>query len=275
VSTGYVILSGPHKQMPTSAKVAMVAALEREVRPLVKRWRKVEREYEGRRLKFFETEEAVLVCGGIGAEAARRATEAVIALYQPELVQSVGFAGALDPALNVGDIFSPNRVIDARDGSAVETATGRGTLVSAAHIAGAEQKLKLARSYGAQAVDMEAAAVARGAQARDVRFTAVKAISDEHNFAMPALDRFVDEQGQFRTSRFVVFAGLRPWLWPSLIRLARNGEKASRALCIELDQSIDAAKKTDVSGSALHPMTRESFVRVMHDRSVRQINGSE
>ena len=32
--------------MPNSAKVAMVAALEREVSPLVKRWNKVEREYE-------------------------------------------------------------------------------------------------------------------------------------------------------------------------------------------------------------------------------------
>src|SRR5580700_9671319 len=145
--------------MASSATVAMVAALEREVRPLVKGWRKVEREHEGRRFKFFESGEAVVVCGGIGAEAARRATEAVIALYRPELVQSVGFAGALDSGLKVGEIFSPNRVVDARDSSAVVTATGHGTLVTAAHIAGAEQKLKLAKSYGAQAVDMEAAAV--------------------------------------------------------------------------------------------------------------------
>src|SRR5271170_4727832 len=124
-------------------KVAMVAALEREVRRLVKYWRSIEREYEGRRFKFFESGQAVLVCGGIGAEAARRATEAVIALYEPELVQSVGFAGALDPGLKVGWIFSPTRIIDARDGSSVETGAGFGFLVSAATIAGAEQKVKL------------------------------------------------------------------------------------------------------------------------------------
>ena len=87
----------------------MVAALEREVRLLVKRWRRIEREHEGRSFTFFESGQAVLVCGGIGAEAARRATEAVIALYQPELVLSVGFAGALDPGLKVGEIFSPSR----------------------------------------------------------------------------------------------------------------------------------------------------------------------
>ena len=160
----------------------MVAALEREVRPLVKRWRKVEREHQGRGFTFFEDGEAALVCGGIGAEPARRATEAAIALYQPELVQSVGFAGALDPTLNVGEIFSPSRVIDARDGSSVETATGHGVLVSVATVADVEQKAKLAESYGAHAVDMEAAAVARGAQARSVRFMAVKAISDDSTF---------------------------------------------------------------------------------------------
>jgi len=103
--------------MTHSAKVAMVAALEREVRSLVKRWRSVEREYGGRDFKFFECGQTVLVCGGIGSEAARRATEAVIALYAPDLVLSVGFAGALDPALKVGEIVSPSRVVDANDGT--------------------------------------------------------------------------------------------------------------------------------------------------------------
>jgi adenosylhomocysteine nucleosidase len=165
--------------MSSAVKVAMVAALEREVRPLVKGWLGVEREYLGRGFKFFENGQAVLVCGGIGADAARRAAEAVIALYGPELVLSVGFAGGLDPALKVGDIFYPGRVVDVRDGSSVETGAGRGVLVSVAGIADGEQKSKFAASYGAQAVDMEAAAVARGAQARGIRFMAVKAISDE------------------------------------------------------------------------------------------------
>jgi adenosylhomocysteine nucleosidase len=242
--------------MANSAKVAMVAALEREVRPLVNRWGRVEREHEGRRFKFFESGESVLVCGGIGAEAARRAAEAVIALYRPELVQSVGFAGALDPALKVGEIFSPSRVIDARDGSSVETGTGCGVLVSAATIAGSEQKVKLAESYGAQAVDMEAGAVARAAQARGVRFVAVKAISDESNFAMPAMDRFVDGNGQFRTGSFVMFAVLRPWLWSRVFQLARNGAKASRALCGELDRYIHQTKTPEVSDPEVHPISK-------------------
>jgi adenosylhomocysteine nucleosidase len=242
--------------MSASVKVAMVAALEREVRPLVKRWRRVEREHEGRRYKFFENGQAVLVCGGVGAEAARRATEAAIALYQPELVQSVGFAGALDPALKVGEIFSPSRVVDARDGSSVEMATGCGVLVSVATIAGPDAKAKLAKSYGAQAVDMEAAAEARGAEARGVRFMSIKAISDESGFAMPAMDRFVDRNGRFHTGSFVIFAALRPGLWPRVIQLARNGAKASRALCAELERYINQPKKAEVSGAELHPISK-------------------
>ncbi len=52
--------------------------------------------YDGRSFVFFERDDMVVVCGGIGVEAARRAAEAVIALYHPALLQSVGFAGALD-----------------------------------------------------------------------------------------------------------------------------------------------------------------------------------
>jgi adenosylhomocysteine nucleosidase len=242
--------------MSTSVKVAMVAALEREVRLLVKRWGRVEREYLSRGFKFFESGQAVLVCGGIGAESARRATEAAIALYEPELVLSVGFAGALDPGLKVGEIFSPSRVIDARDGSSVETVTGDGVLVSAATIAGVEQKVKLAESYGARAVDMEAAAVARGAHARGVRFMAVKAISDESTFVMPSLDRFVDRDGQFRESAFAASLAAQPWLWSKGFQLARNSAKASRALCGELERYVYEPRKTEVSGPGLHPISK-------------------
>ncbi len=86
----------------SARKLAIVAALEREVWPLVNDWKVSEREYEGKKFKFFENEGTVLVCGGIRAQAARRATEAVIALYKPSKIESVGFAGALDRFLESG-----------------------------------------------------------------------------------------------------------------------------------------------------------------------------
>src|ERR1700739_3945236 len=78
------------------SRIAMVAALEREVHPLVKQWRVSDKEHDGKRFRFFEKDDVVLVCGGIGAQAARRAAEAVITLFAPKVVYSVGFAGALD-----------------------------------------------------------------------------------------------------------------------------------------------------------------------------------
>ena len=125
-------------------KIAIVAALDREVSGLTKRWTRVEREHEGRSFDFFEQDEMVVVCGGIGQEAARRAAEAVIALYHPTLLYSVGFAGALDASLHVGDIFAPAVVIDARDGSRIEIegANRNGTLVTFMAVAGIDQKSK-------------------------------------------------------------------------------------------------------------------------------------
>ena len=147
-------------------KVAIVAALEREVKDLISNWSRIEREFEGRKFAFFERGELVVVWGGIGTECARRAAEAVIALYHPARVESVGFAGALDETLRVGEVFRPAEVIDVRDGSRFETsgfesgdAKGDGRLVTFMAVAGAEQKAKLAQAYQARAVDMEAAGV--------------------------------------------------------------------------------------------------------------------
>jgi hypothetical protein len=103
--------------------------------------------------------------------------------------------------------------------------------VSSATVAGKEQKIRLRKAYGATAVDMEAAAVAQGAQARGAEFGALKAISDAADFSLPAMDRFVADDGTFHSVRFAGYVALRPWLWGTTIALARNSSKASRALC--------------------------------------------
>ena len=241
--------------MPDTAKVAIVAALEREVRPLIKHWRATEREYDGRKYKFFENERAVVVCSGIGPEAARRATEAVINLYAPILVQSVGFAGALDSTLRAGTVLTPICIIDAKDGSRVEAGVGHWVVVSVDRTASIEQKAVLAKAYWAHAVDMEAAAVARGAQAHGITFVGLKAISDEAGFEMPSIDRFIASDGTFRTAAFTAFAAFRPWLWLRVIQLARNSAKAAKALCEWLDEYNHDKEELVNRGPGLHPIS--------------------
>lgn len=229
-------------------RLAMVAALEREVHPLIKHWQVREREHEGRVFRFHEDGPAVLVCGGIGPAAARRAAEAVIVLYRPAMLYSVGYAGALDPALAVGELLLPARIINADDSSRVDLPQGQGVLLSHAQVASVAQKSKLRESYGAQAIDMEAAAVARAAEARHLPFQAIKVISDEFNFELPATDRFVDTEGRFREMRFALHAALRPWLWAGLIRLARNSARATSTLCAKLREIL--AEEVSADGSA-------------------------
>jgi adenosylhomocysteine nucleosidase len=227
--------------------VAIVAALEREIATLVRNWRVVDREHDGKNFRFFESGNAVAVCGGMGFEAARRATEAIVSLYKPSLVVSAGFAGALDESLHVGQIFEARCVVDARDSSRIDTGAGSGVLVSFPAVAGAEQKAKLAKSYGAQAVDMEAAAVAKGAEARGLRFATVKAISDEVAFAMPPMDRFIAPDGSFRTRSFALYAAKRPFIWPDVFRLAQNSARAARALSSRLQSQFAVAAEEKVS----------------------------
>jgi adenosylhomocysteine nucleosidase len=222
-------------------KTAIVAALDREVSTLINGCARAEREYQGRKFVFFEQDEMVLVCGGIGMEAARRAAEAIIALYHPLLVQSVGFAGALQADLEVGDIFTPAVVVDARDGSRTKIAAGTGTLVTFMAVANTRQKSALAQAYSAQAVDMEAAAVAAAATAHGIPFTATKVISDGLDFEMPEMSRFIDSQGQFNTVGFAAFVVLRPWLWRSVFTLAGNSSRAARSLGEYLQHSRRSA----------------------------------
>lgn len=238
------------------SRVAIVAALEREVRPLVKDWLVSEQEVSGRRFKFFQKNDFVLVCGGIGAEAARRAAESVIAIYSPQVVYSAGFAGALDATLKVGDVVQPRRVINAGDGSSVKLDRGEGALVSFGSVANPRQKASLRDSFAAQAVDMEAAAVARAAEARGVRFAVVKVISDEFDFVFPSMERFVDSQGQFLEMRFAGFVALRPWVWPRVARLAGNSTRASRALCDWLGKLNADSSSTPSDAAALEAVNR-------------------
>jgi adenosylhomocysteine nucleosidase len=212
-------------------KIAIVAAMEREIWPLVKDWQTVSKEHDGRSFKFYEKQPIALVCGGMGAEAARRAAQAAITLYQPAIVISAGFAGGLKPMLQAGQLLTPRHVVDASDGSRTDAGTGDGVLVTFETVADAEQRAKLADAFGAHAVDMEAAAVARAAEAHGIKFLACKVISDTHDSRLPPIMRFVGADGRFHAGRFVAHVAIRPWLWGGIMRLARNSTVAAKVLC--------------------------------------------
>ena len=152
---------------------------------------------------------------------------------------SAGLAGACDVKLYVGDVVRAATVVDAKTGERFETGADGGVAVTGSQIASVREKARLREAYGATAVDMEAAAVARIARAHGLGFRAVKAISDEANFAMEGLEHFATNDGQFREGAFALHAALRPWMWGEVMELGRSSAKAVRALTEALRAEID------------------------------------
>lgn len=215
--------------------VAMVAALRSELGPLLRGTKA--RKIEG--VEVYQLSSALVVLGGIGRNVAQRAAEIAVREAQPELLVSAGFAGALTPNLKAGDVVQAHEVVDEATGEHYACATGNAVLVSALRVAGVKSKQRLAATYAASAVDMEAAVVARIARQNGIAFAAVKAISDELDFAMPPVSGFVDAEGRFRALAFAGHVALRPQWWISTVTLARNSAIASRNLCAALQHLIE------------------------------------
>jgi adenosylhomocysteine nucleosidase len=223
-------------------RIAIVAAMEREIAPLIRGWQVRTLYQSGHaspQYRLFENGDATVICAGMGEGPARRATATVIREIAPSRVVSVGFAGALDGSLKVGDVFEPRIVVNAKDGSRTDTGSGEKALVSCAFVAGKGQKSKLREAYCASAVDMEAAAVAQGAQAAGIEFAALKAISDAEGTDMPPMGEFIGDNGEFYRSRFVLYVAARPRLWGMTFALARNSGRASRALCAAIARYLE------------------------------------
>jgi adenosylhomocysteine nucleosidase len=157
---------------------------------------------------------------------------------QPELLISVGFAGALTSQHKAGDVLTPGEVIDASSGEIFRCSSDETVLVSGAAVLSGPEKQATATKYQAHLVDMEAAAVTRVARQQGTQFLAVKAISDEVDFSLPPMGRFIDAQGNFKTAKLLAHAAWHPALWPVLVRLGGNTKLAARNLCRWLEDQM-------------------------------------
>jgi len=216
--------------------IGIIAALPREVAPLVKGW-KCERLPGGRTV--YLRENAVVACAGMGSSRVGLAVSAARALLPLTELISVGLAGACDPRLKIGDVVRPGVVIDRNTGERFLDDRYERVLVSSSAILSVAEKERLRIAYDAAAVDMEAATVARLARAHGLGFRAVKVISDTAEFNMSGLAGFATEEGQFREGAFALHAAVRPWMWGRLIGLAKNSGRAVKALNQALRAELD------------------------------------
>lgn len=214
--------------------IAIIAALDRELAPLVRGWQRSSFSHQGRVFRARESESVVAVASGIGAVAAAIAARAVAKRYHPEVMISAGVAGALHQDLHVGSIFVPHLITDSSTGAEYRAESGNGVLVTAAEIADSRSKQRLRENFRASAVDMEAAAVAEVARREQIEFRCVKAISDEFDFEMPPLNQFVDAELRFQSAKFALWTIFHPQHWLHTATLACNTRRATGALCSHL-----------------------------------------
>jgi len=214
---------------------AIVAALPRELSGLVEGWH-VEELPDN--LMVYSNGRSIAACAGMGAEQAARAVRAVLPT-NPALIVSVGLAGACDGNLRAGDVVRAGVVIDEKTNERFVNLKYDRNLVSTDEIVNVDKKMRLRICFDAAAVDMEAATVARMAKVAGVSFRAIKAISDEADFEIGELGKFVTEDGQFREKRFALYASLRPAKWSKVVTLARNSSKAVTALTEVLRSELD------------------------------------
>ncbi len=212
-------------------RTALIAAMPAELKPIVRGWKHTRR--NGVDLWAHRDEDLwVAACAGAGKAAATRAFAAVEEDAPIDLAFSLGWAGALTPDLAPGSAHNVAGVIDVQTGERFRCDADAGSLwlATSPKVADEQEKRRLASTYRADLVDMEAAAIARLAQMRGIPFYAIKGISDGFNSRMPDFNRFIGPQGQFQTARFALYSLLRPSYWPSLIKMGENSKKASQSI---------------------------------------------
>ena len=180
---------------------------------------------------------AVMVANGPGPKLARIAVDrvrehAVKANERLEALISIGFCGGLKPVLEACDIFVASEINGApalAPSSSRPFKTGR--LVSMDRvISTAAEKREFGRD--ADAVEMEAAAVADRARQWDVPFYAVRVVTDTCSESFPVdFNQVRTDSGHFSRAAIVRAALTKPvTVIPELIKLNERTKRAAEVL---------------------------------------------
>jgi adenosylhomocysteine nucleosidase len=220
---------------PTS-KIAIIAALPDELKPLVRGWQQPDRNLWQGRIGDHDT---VAIAGGMGAEAAARAVVRAFTVIEPEALVSYGWTGALTCAVKPPAACVITEVIDDVSGERFATRSSEGyKLITLDHVVRGDEKRRLAEKHRAVLADMEAATVARLAAGRDLAFYCFKGISDGYNDELPDFNSYIGSDGQLKMAPFLAHAALHPKYWPSLRRLGSNSKESATKLAQLVSESL-------------------------------------
>jgi adenosylhomocysteine nucleosidase len=226
--------------------IAIVAALEGELKPFVDGARKWKQRQSHSGCSVWEHRHIdgcwIAACAGMGAARATLAfaeTEKVAAI---DAVCSVGWVGALDGAIRAESVSGASLVVDTQTGERFRPEDSQPdwpVLATTKKVADEREKQRLAASYGAGLVDMEAAAIARIALGKGIPFYCIKAVSDDADARLPNLNPFIAESGRLKMLPFLAHVAVRPGSWSGLMKLGRHSSAAAKNLAEALYAWLD------------------------------------
>lgn len=180
----------------------------------------------------------ILVAHGPGPRLAGAAAQAALdRCHGRAVLLNTGFCGGLSPSLRTGDIFAAKEVFDAAGRRSYPAALPRapepfhqGRLWSQERVAVSVPEKAALQAQGADAVDMEAGAVAAEAARRNAAFYCVRVVTDPADEPLPVdFNACRDPEGRFSRPRITLAALLHP---NSLVPLLRFGRTCRRAALI-------------------------------------------
>ena len=201
-----------------------------------------------------------LVTSGMGLKRAAQAARALIAAINPQLLVSVGVAGAVNADLEIGDVVAARDTCLLENGMpgrfqplAILSDAARQAIVQALQPRGASlYDGTTVSTYGSQFVqrqseelanpvlEMETEGIARVAAEQGIPLLSLRAISDGPRAPIPFnLETMVDEQYNLRTGRIIKTILGHPQIVPQLLRMGRNTRLAAGNAAIALIAALN------------------------------------
>jgi len=226
--------------MVSSQRVLLVAAEAREfagLLPLCSGVRRVDWPVHWARYGESGGRQLWMVANGAGATHAGDAVDVGYPACRPEVIVSMGFCGALDPALEIGDVFGATAVESAGRRFRVclpvsDIPHATGVLASIGHVAQTAAEKRALRASGAAAVEMEAAGVAQRAAEYGLPLFCVRSVTDRAGESFVTdFNGALRSDGHFDTIRILSSAMRKPGqAFPELMRLRKYCNVATHTL---------------------------------------------
>ncbi len=213
-----------------AASLLFIAADPREFTVFLTHWQAVapiELPVHWARSGQWKGREVYAIANGAGSD---RSFAAVLVAPRCAAVCNIGFCGALDAKLQIGDVVIATQVQHSGWSWFTQLPKGadaaRGVVACVDHVAQTASEKRDLRATGASIVEMESAGVARAAEDLDVPFYCIRVVSDLANETFATdFNAALGPDGRFSLLRLVMQLKLK-----ELLRLKQRTDLASKKL---------------------------------------------